>query len=255
MPPHPIKELLDQVKAFAALISKVTKSKISLSSHTFYAPKAREGLAGLRKSFLLLQKNYPKERYASIAFQLLTIEPLIGRVVSLFPGEPKQMLLLLQEIEFKMESDLSAEIDAFDSLQGGNISLFFPDDIISSRYSVGARILWEINTSYDAACYNACAAMIRRLVEMLIIDSFEALGKGNEIKENGEYITFKRLIDKSVAEPKLRLTRETKRILPDLKFFGDLGAHNPRAIVRKSDLDRIHNATRVAIEELAIHVQ
>jgi len=52
----------------------------------------------------------------------------------------------------------------------------------------------------------------------------------------------------------LRLTRNTKRILPDLKFFGDLGAHNRMALVRKDDLDRLHQALRAGIEELVQHL-
>ena len=35
------------------------------------------------------------------------------------------------------------------------------------------KILWEANRCYDAACYNACAAMMRRLVENLIVEAFE----------------------------------------------------------------------------------
>ena len=40
----------------------------------------------------------------------------------------------------------------------------------------------------------------------------------------------------------------------DLKFFGDLGAHNRMALVRKDDLDRLHKALRAGIEELVQHL-
>ena len=38
--------------------------------------------------------------------------------------------------------------------------------------------------------------------------------------------------------------------LPELKFFGDLGVHNRMALVRKDDLDRLHNPIRAGVEEL-----
>jgi len=68
---------------------------------------------------------------------------------------------------------------------------------------------------------------------------------------DGDYLEFGALIGKAAAEPKLRLTRNTKRVLPDLKFFGDLGVHNRMALVRKDDLDRLHNQVRAGVEELA----
>jgi hypothetical protein len=65
---------------------------------------------------------------------------------------------------------------------------------------------------------------------------------------------FSELIGKAIIESKLGLTRNTKRILPDLKYLGDLAAHNRKALVRKDDLDKIHQAIRSAIEELAADI-
>ncbi len=73
---------------------------------------------------------------------------------------------------------------------------------------------------------------------------------GDRIKQDGEYIKFGAMIGKATAEPKLRLTRETKKVLPDLKFLGDLGTHNRMALVRRDDLDRLHNQIRIGVEEL-----
>src|SRR5439155_12060714 len=108
----------------------------------------------------------------------------------------------------------------------------------------------EANRCFELGCYNACAAMLRRLVESLIIEAYDKNGISARIQVAGEYIKFGDMIGKAAAEPALRLTRDTKRVLPDLKFFGDLGAHNRQALVRKADLDRLHNPLRVGIEEL-----
>jgi hypothetical protein len=92
--------------------------------------------------------------------------------------------------------------------------------------------------------------MIRRLFETLIIDAFENLGLGVKIKRNNEFLPFDELIGKAIAEPAFRLTRNTKQLLPDIKFFGDMGAHNRNAIVRKQDIDKRHNAIRAGTEEI-----
>ncbi|HXT39533.1 MAG TPA: hypothetical protein VN887_05875 [Candidatus Angelobacter sp.] len=92
--------------------------------------------------------------------------------------------------------------------------------------------------------------MIRRLVESLIVQGYEHHAIADRIKRDGNYVDFSALIAKAAAESKLGLIRNTKRILPDLKFFGYLAANNKRALVRKDDIDRLHHATRSAIEEL-----
>lgn len=244
-------DFLAGVKELAKVLRTAKRNRFSLASHRFYAPKARASLARVRKSFLMLKRDYPDDRFPRVAFQLATMDPLVSKLVEIFPSEPKAMLHLLDEIIFKAESDLAAELDAPQALLVLSTSApFLPNDLIDDRHGVLQKVLWEANRCYDAACYNACAAMIRRLVESLVIEVFEHQGIANKIKQGGDYVAFGALIGKAVAEPALRLTRNTKRVLPDLKFFGDLGAHNRMALVRKDDLDRLHNAIRAGIEEL-----
>jgi len=199
----------------------------------------------------MLKRDYPEERFPRVAFQLATIEPLVSKLVEAFPSEPKAMLALVDEMIFKAESDLAAELDSPQAAATLSTSApFLPNDLIDDRHGILQKVLWEANRCYDAACYNACAAMIRRLVESLVIEAFEHQGIGNKIKQGDDYIEFGALIGKATAEPILRMTRNTKRVLPDLKFFGDLGVHNRMALVRKDDLERLHNAIRAGIEEL-----
>ena len=46
----------------------------------------------------------------------------------------------------------------------------------------------QINNTYEKGCYDACATMIRRLVETLIIETFETYSIENKIKDkNGDF--------------------------------------------------------------------
>lgn len=243
------------LKEFEKVLRAALRNRYSIATHRVYGPKARAALAALRKHFLMLKRDYPDQRFPRVAFQLATVEPLVSKVVELFPSEPREILRLITEIEFKVNSDLAAELDAPEATASLSPSVpFLPNDLIADRYGVLQKILWEANRCYDAACYNACAAMMRRLVESLVIEAFEHHNIADRIKQNGEYVEFGSLIGKASTEPMLRLTRNTKRILPDLKFFGDLGAHNRMALVRKDDLDRLHKALRGGIEELVQHL-
>lgn len=247
-----VSEFIAEVTSFKKILRVAKKSRFSLASHRFYAPKARASLANLRKSFLMMKRDYPKERFPAVAFQLTSIEPLVAKLVQIFPSDPKQMLYLLEEISFKADSDLAVELDSPQATPQLSVLVpFLPNDLIGPHHGVLEKVLWETNRCYDAACYNSCAAMIRRLVENLIIEASERHGIANKIMRDGDYLEFGALIGKAAAEPKLRLTRNTKRVLPDLKFFGDLGVHNRMALVRKDDLDRLHNQIRAGVEELA----
>jgi hypothetical protein len=252
MPPSSSDDFSGHISKLAEIVRKARRNGFGIATHPSYAAPAREALVGIKKSFLMLRRNFPPERYSGVAIQLASIEPLIDRLVEIFPSDVKGMASLLSELSFKSESDLAAELELPESQQAVPAEPpFLPEEIIEDRYGVPKRILWEINRCYDAACYNACAAMVRHLIEMLIVAAFEHHNMSDKIKKDGEYLPFSALIGKAAAEPLLKLGKGTKRVLPELKFFGDAGAHSRMILVRKHDLDRMHNQVRGAVEEFA----
>jgi hypothetical protein len=252
MATSPADEFAAHVATLSGIVKKARKHRFGLGSHPFYAPRASAALAGIRKCFVLLQRNYPSERFGGVAFQLSAIEPLVTRLVKIFPSDVEGMKELLAEISFKVQSDLEAEFNQPESKPlSSSAAGFVPEEIIEERHHVPKKILWEANRCYDAACYNACAAMLRRLIETLIIGAYEHHGIGDKIRKDGEYIEFGALIGKAAAETAFKLGRDTKRVLPELKYFGDVGAHSRMILVRRPDLDRLHNQVRGAVEELA----
>ena len=243
-------EFEKSLKDFLSILKKAKKYKARLESYSFYAEKARVGLAALRKSFLKVQRDFPKERYAGVAYKLATIEPLVNKLVAIYPTSINEIIVLLSQIKFLSESDLAAEIESVDIIDKDSEVAFLPDDLFEERHRVLKMILWEANRDYANACYNSCATMIRRLIETLIIEAYQHYQLQHVILKSGEYLSLNELIGKTCNQREFNLSRETKRILPDLKFYGDIGAHNRDVIVRKPDLERLHNATRLAIEEL-----
>ena len=61
----------------------------------------------------------------------------------------------------------------------------FPFDIVKGTRGYVERIVKQVNGCYGKGWYDACAVMSRRLLEVLIIDSFEAKGKLCDIQEMG----------------------------------------------------------------------
>ncbi|SRR6266550_2402781 len=248
-----LKPFGDALKELEKSLKVAKKHKISLASHAFYSVKVRSTLAELWKAFLSLKKKNPPDQHPGVAYQLATIEPMVQRLVAMYPTDPNQMLPVVQDIQFKSDSDLAAELDQLDSASLTAAStLFLPTDIFEPRHGVLNKVLWEVNTCYEEECYNASATMLRRILETLIIEAFNTKNISGKITNpDGSYLKLKALIDRTVAEPAFKLTSNTKKLLPKLKFFGDMGAHNRFLLVKKGDLETLHPAIRAGFGELA----
>ncbi len=97
----------------------------------------------------------------------------------------------------------------------------------------------QVNGTYGYGWYDACAVMLRRFIESLIIEAFVAHGIVNDILDGEKYLTLSRLIDKAVNESTLNLSATTKRTLPRLKKLGDLSAHKTEYNTRRKYIDNL----------------
>ena len=114
------------------------------------------------------------------------------------------------------------------------------------------KVANQINGCYENGWYDACAVMIRRLIETLLIEAFEHNGIVNEIKDaNGNFLPLEDIINRSVNDvTKWNLSRDVKRGLPQLKKLGDRSAHSRRFNARRADLDKVMDDVRLVVEEL-----
>ncbi len=112
------------------------------------------------------------------------------------------------------------------------------------------RIAHQINGAYSNGWYDACAVMIRRLIETLIIESFEKHGISQSIKNStGDFFYLADLIAKTLSEPSWNLSRNTKQALPKLKDVGDKSAHSRRYNAVRNDIDKIIPDLRIVVQE------
>jgi hypothetical protein len=248
---NPTTSLLEGIRALGELAETAAKNGFKLGSHTFYAPKAHDLLVKIRRSFLELKTNYPKDQFSAVAALLGALEAPLTRLEQGLNLNGAELRSLTRDVSYKVGSDLRAAIDGAGNQRTGDP--FITSDIL--KPGVYRKVLEEANRCYGQGCPNACAAMLRRLVESLIIEAFEAHKIEARIKDStGEYLELKALIGKAVADADLKLTRNTRNALPNLKFLGDLSLHSRRNLIREGDLKGIRNDARGAIEELASHI-
>ncbi len=113
------------------------------------------------------------------------------------------------------------------------------------------RVTNQINGTYENGLYDACAVMIRRLIETLIIEAFEFHKIGHKIQDaNGDYHHLSRLIPATISETTWTLGRNAKKSLPELKDLGDLSAHSRRHNAHRGDIDKIMRDLRIVTQEL-----
>ena len=135
--------------------------------------------------------------------------------------------------------------------------LLSSDTIIDSRLFHDTRgylqkLVYQINTSYHTLCYDACALLIRKLVELLIEDIYESHGRVGEIvnPHNNQLVGLSQLILTLISDNHWKLNRNVEDGLNVIKTQGDKSAHNRRYNARKSDVDKVKPYLRDIVEEL-----
>jgi hypothetical protein len=108
----------------------------------------------------------------------------------------------------------------------------------------------QANICYENECYDACMVMLRRLIEVLIIDCFEVYKLQDKIKgDTGHYFFLKDLIYRFFKEENFTKSRNIDKYLQSLKKLGDIGSHG-KSLVQKQDIDQAQENIRFCIQEL-----
>jgi len=149
--------------------------------------------------------------------------------------------------------------EALGSLQDTTLVPDFLDPLLvkGTRFYIEA-IVRQINITFKAEAYDACAVLIRRLTETLIIELFEAKSIESKIKnKTGDFVMLAELVLVTIAESDApsgawNLGRNTKKGLPEIKKTGDQSAHTRRYLAKRTDINQVQPHLRVVTEELIL---
>ena len=126
-----------------------------------------------------------------------------------------------------------------------------PLSVVRNTRGYIEKVANQINGCYEQGWFDACAVMIRRLIETLIIETFEHHNIAHKAQDaNGDFLPLKDLIDLALSEQSWNLGRSTKKGLPKLKSIGDLSAHSRRYTAQRHDVDQLIGDLRVVVQEL-----
>jgi Domain of unknown function (DUF4145) len=126
-----------------------------------------------------------------------------------------------------------------------------PHSLVRNTRGYIERVVTQINGAYEHGWFDACAVMIRRLVETLIIETFEAHLLSNKVQNPaGDFLYLRDLISATLAEATWNLGRNTKQALGRLKDVGDRSAHSRRFNAQRNDIEKLIPDLRDVVQEL-----
>jgi len=239
----PAQRLERFVQDAIAVARKARKHRKNLEGDNFYANK----LAALRAD----ATNLFREFSSTSAGDTSAFAESLDGVFS--PRTPaKQRAALARDMVFSLRTTWKGRTDG---AAGGPTEDLFPLSILSQAtrgylVTVGR----QMNGCCSAGWHDACLVMMRRLLEISIIEAFEAKGISEQIKDpNGNYRHLSDLIECAMSGKAMNLSRNTRRALPELRELGHMSAHGRYFNARREDVDRIRRPCRVVIEEFLHH--
>jgi len=113
------------------------------------------------------------------------------------------------------------------------------------------KLIKQINHTYANNCYDACAVLLRRLFEVLLIMTYQYLGIDNEIKDRtgNSYLMLEGIVNNAKTNNTLKLSR-IKNQFDTFRKVGNFSAHNITYTASRKDIDDIKLDYRVMLEEL-----
>ena len=162
-------------------------------------------------------------------------------------SSPSNILAAVKAINAIVESELGPPEDGAEP--SSNLVIMKP--LTRGTRSYIAAIAQQINGAYENGWYDACAVMIRRLIETLIIETFEKHGVAHKIKgSSGDYLFLRDLISTTLQETAWSPSRNLKAALPKLKDVGDKSAHNRFFVAKRGDIQPLLVDIRTVVQEL-----
>lgn len=157
------------------------------------------------------------------------------------------------ELSYHLVRDKKKEIESILNLPPLFIASndFFPKEILLHTRKYIEIVGNQAIICYDNGQYDASMVMCRKLIEILIIESFERYKIEHKIKNsNGNFFYLSGLISSMQSEKVWNISRNALKSLSEIKKGGDLSAHNRRYTTKKSDIEKIKGDLRIVIEEL-----
>lgn len=240
-PQERLEALIDEALGVAR---KARKHKQNLSGDNYYANRLAELRADAVNTFRDLSSSTTGDTsaLAELIDTVFSPAPLVNQRV----GSARELVFALRTT-WRSKGGVVAHESA----------ALFPLTILDqTRRGYLSAVGRQMNGCFSAGWYDACAVMMRRLLEISIIEAFEANSIAQKIRGvDGNYLHLSDLVKQALVESKWTLSRNTRRFLPQLRDLGDMSAHGRYYLAGPDDIERIRHGCRVVVEEFLHHAR
>lgn len=241
--------ILEIIDSANEILKTAKKGHNSIRGDNHYARKFVSNHANAKKAIQLLVMQYNSKKAKNILKKIsIETEKFFDPYISEKERkEASKKILRLYKTELELEFEKSKNPQVSNDL--------FPLELLYNTRGYLEKIGIQAAGAFDNGWYDAAAVMIRRLLETLIIECFEAHKIAKKIKEkNGDFFYLKGLIVKLLAEngKSWNLSKNCRKSIPAIKKIGDQSAHSRFFTAKKPDIDKIKGDLRIVIEELLI---
>jgi hypothetical protein len=240
--PSPSVKLQALVKEAIDVSRKAKRSKKNLSLDNFYANK----LADLRSEATNRFSELADASVGDISAAAELIETVFSATT-----DPRSRLEAARELQHALRTSWKQATAS----QGSPGNELFPLSIVSrTNRAYLITIAKQMNGCFREGWHDACAVMMRRLIEVVLIEAFEHQGVAGKAKNSsGDYVQLSELIGLALSEPKFRLSRNAKSELPKLRDIGHRSAHGRFFTAQLADVTKVEGGVRIVIEEFLNH--
>lgn len=191
---------------------------------------------------LLVKLGFPKPNATRLSGYLKKSAMFVsGGAPATFKVHPATIEAL--DSEFPGLSAKSEEVVAHDSV--------VPAALLQEKRAFISALINQINASYENNIFDGCAVLMRRLLEIMLILSYESLSIEAAIQDGaGQYKMLNNIIDDAVQNKTLKLSRNTKESLDVFRKLGNFSAHKIYYNATRKSIESVILDYKAAIEEL-----
>lgn len=155
-------------------------------------------------------------------------------------------------LSYKIKKMLEAELPELEEKSEEIFSsdVILPENLFMSTRGYIEKICKQINASYENNIFDGSAVLMRRLIELLLIEGYIYHNRLSEIQDNNDLKNLNTIINYTVSNNVFNLSKSTKECLDDFRKLGNFSAHRIQYNCTKSEIKKVAMEFRVAVEEL-----
>lgn len=130
--------------------------------------------------------------------------------------------------------------------------LILPPELYGDTRGYIIKLSNQINSCYENGIFDGCVMLMRRLLEVCLVLTYEFKSSKSEIVDNntGSIKNLSFIINHTVSNKKFNLNNTSYKVIDKFRVIGNLSAHRIQYNCTKTEIDNIKADYRPLIEEL-----